>query len=137
MTRKINNRLVLCNSLYEKGLVLLEKGEYEQIEVLLEEVKPLSQSLGNQDLIFNVCQLEIQLLIRQGKKEKALTLIEKLLKKHFAGSERAAILFLQQQVTLNPAVRDEALALFENLYAATPKFLYQQRINALKAAKTS
>ncbi len=132
LTREINNKLVLGSSLAEKSLVLIDSGHLEESRIIFKEARALAIDLGNPDLLLEIKLLGLRIASKEGKKEEVLEEIRKALPETTGKAEKAAFFFLAFETGPNPDNHKQALALYRELFAQTPKYLYQQRIAQLE-----
>lgn len=130
LTLKIDNKLVLGYSLVEKADVLLAIKEIEAAEKLYHEAIKVANPLGNPELIFETHRLQATILIAQTKNAEAMSVLQKLLSSAEDAEERAAIYYEMSKV--DKQYQQSALALYKDLYKATPKYLYTERIKELE-----
>ena len=133
VTRMIDNKLVLGSSLYEKGLVLLALNRLEALKPVAEEAQSIAEALGNPDLIFETRMLLAKQAHAHGNREEALQSLENLLREVEELEQEAAIYY--ELFRLLPGVetyQKEARRRYEELYASTPKHLFQVRLEALR-----
>ncbi len=133
--RKTNNRLVLASSLMEKSMVLLEMDEAAQLETTVLEATSLAESLGNPELSVDTQLLQARILARKQDFHAALTILQNLLHHtELPPDQEAAIYYERFRISEKDVeARDLARALYEQLYAESPKFLYQIRCQELRA----
>lgn len=132
LTREINNKLVLGSSLAEKSLVLIDSGQLEESRIIFEEALALAIDLGNPDLLLEIKLLGLRIAKKEGKKEEVLEEIRMALPDAAGKAEKAAFHFLAFETDPNPENHRQALDLYRELFAQTPKYLYQQRIAQLE-----
>jgi predicted ATPase/class 3 adenylate cyclase len=131
VTRQINNKLVLGGSLFEKGLTLLKMGRLQAAREAYAEALQLARELGNPDLLFDVQLLELRIYHEEGAIDKLTAPLEALLAEAEEVSQRAELHYIAYRVFGRKEDREKAQAYFERLYAATPKYVYQKRLEAL------
>jgi tetratricopeptide (TPR) repeat protein len=133
VTRSIGNKLVLGLSLVEKGTVLLETADKETLIRVTQEAQALAQDLGNPDLVFEAELLAAKVMIQQEQFEGAKKHLLDL-QKQFEEIDQQAPTFFELSLIEpeNETYRKEALRLYETLYEATPRFIYQSRIRSLQ-----
>lgn len=132
VTRKINNKLVLGFSLVEKGLALLRQENVEAAAKIQEETTTLANELGNPDLIFQAKIFSAQLLAMQDKPQAAETLLHFLLQTESEPDKEAALHYeLFQLLPGQQNHQQEALRLYRQLYEATPRYSFRERIEQL------
>jgi predicted ATPase/class 3 adenylate cyclase len=132
-SRQMGNRLVLGYSLIEKGQVHLEKGEIGPATLLYEEGRNIAIGLGNADLTFEADILKARILMADGRRTEALSLLTQLI--HLARNEReeASANFEIRQVADHPTKYYlRALELYRDMFARTPQHLYKLRIETLE-----
>lgn len=136
VTRKINNRLVLGNTLVEKGIVLMEMGRVEGLEDIIREALQTAEGLGNPELIFDAKILAAKYENKKGNTEQAIRILQAIYGQQLIPSQQAAINFeLYQLIPEEEAYRRRALELYQELYQATPRYSYKIRLAALEAGK--
>ncbi|MCB0594567.1 MAG: tetratricopeptide repeat protein [Phaeodactylibacter sp.] len=134
VTRKINNRLVLGASLVEKGVVLMELGQMEGLEAIIEEALQIADALGNPDLIFDARILAAKYEHKKGNTEQALQMLQALNVEDFSSDRHAAVNFeLFLLLPDDARYGSHALELYEKLYQETPRYSYKIRLEALRA----
>jgi tetratricopeptide (TPR) repeat protein len=132
-SREMGNRLVLGNSLLEKGLVHLTAGDISPARQLLEEGRDIGLALGNNDLTFGANILRAQILQAEGNRPEALRQLNQLLALARSDREEAGVHFELRRVADQPSVhRERALALYRELYARSPLYLFSLRIDELE-----
>ena len=131
VSRQINNRLVLGESLVEKGKPLLAQEKFEEAIAIQKEALKLSKQLGNPNLLFDAKLLGARVASTTGKKEKANKILSTLLEKIDTPKEKAAIFYELYQIDKQTIYRDNALKLYQKLYDETPQFIFKQRIQKL------
>lgn len=132
LSREINNKLVLGYSLNEKATVLLVLGKLKESKAIYEEALSLASELGNPDLQLEVKLLGLRIAKAEGHGEEALEGIRAAIKASSSKAEKAAFHFLAFEISPAPEDHFRALSLYRDLYAQTPKYLYQQRIAQLE-----
>lgn len=133
VTRRIGNKLVLGFSLVEKGTVLLEDPMLGNLAEVSAEAHEIATELGNPDLLFEAEMLSAKTLIHRAEFEAAKAKLEELQASSQETAHQADTYF--ELALIYPEIekyRVEALRLYEELYADTPRFLYQERIRILK-----
>ena len=132
VSRDIGARLVLGFSLVEKGTVLLETGDWEQLRLADEEAAIIANALGNPDLVFEADLLRAKSLIAQHQADQATELLQKLLRRRLNADQEAPVYFeLYRANPQNLEYAQKAKMLYEHLYQATPRFLYKTRIDQI------
>lgn len=132
VTRRIDNKLVLGNSLVEKGLVLIELGRMEELRVVCTEALALANQLGNPDLLFSARLLYAYANAKMGEEERSNQLLNELLTGDINKEQKADV--FHQLSMLHPhrdTYRQEALKLYQALFSETPKHSYKVRISKL------
>jgi tetratricopeptide (TPR) repeat protein len=133
VTRKINNRLVLGASLVEKGVLLMELGQLESLETIIEEALLVAESLGNPDLIFDAKILAAKYEHKKGNTGQAVQMLHTLNAKDLSSDKYAAVNFeLFLLLPDDARYGSRALELYEKLYQETPRYSYKVRIKQLK-----
>lgn len=135
VTRKIDNRLVLCASLLEKGAVLIALNRITDLVTTGKEAIQIARELGNPDLIFESRLLEARILHIQQHTHAAQAELNALSFQDALSTEQyAAIEFERHRIdATDEAARAKAIAYYEKLYSATPRYLYRMRLDLLKA----
>lgn len=133
VARSIGNKLVLGNSLVEKGAVLLEAKDHEALRNMVTEALHIAEDLGNPDLLFEARLLQAQTLAAEGQAKGAQSILLDLLTGALGKDQHAAIYYelyrIQPADTTN---KKKARSLYEELYAATSRFTYQERLQELR-----
>ncbi|CAH1000664.1 hypothetical protein LEM8419_01798 [Neolewinella maritima] len=137
IARTTNNRLVLGASLYEKGQVLLADGQLDAVKSVEQEALQLAEDLGNPDVLFGARLLHARCLVAYDAANypRAQRVIQKLLKVKTITREQEAEAHLtcyQLSGEADQEARERALALYETLYAETPKFIYNHYLSMLR-----
>ncbi len=130
VARKIDNRLVLGESLVEKGKPLLAQGKIEEAMAIQKEALKLAKQLGNPNLLFEVHILGVRVTATKDKKEASFILKE-LLHDIEAPIQRAALFYELYKLEKHSDYRQNALQLYQELYNETPQFIFKQRIQHL------
>ena len=137
IARGTNNRLVLCSSLEEKGRVLLADGQYEALKVVEEEAMAIAREIGNPEVVVGTSILHAQALVAYSPNnlEEALTILRDILEDDSTTDEqRAHAYYVRYELSgfSDHESRDNALQLYEELFAKTPKFIYNHNIEQLR-----
>jgi tetratricopeptide (TPR) repeat protein/class 3 adenylate cyclase len=133
VTRKINNKLVLGCSLVEKAAVLIELNKQEELSAAAQEALELAAVLENPDLHFEATMLKAKIIFLQNKPEQAKKVVLNLLEKKLSRQQKAAAFFeLYMFDDAKKDYRNQALALYRELYASTPKYLFKHRKKLLE-----
>jgi tetratricopeptide (TPR) repeat protein/class 3 adenylate cyclase len=137
IARTTNNRLVLAASLYEKGQVLLADGQLEDLREVEEEALNLAEELRNPDVRFGARLLRARALVAQdpARCEEALQLINTLLETDPLTEEQRAeanLTIYEISGKTDEDARIRALERYEQLYRATPKFIYNYHLATLR-----
>lgn len=132
VTRDIGNKLVLGFSLVEKGNVLLSMNDFEHAKTTMEEALEIAKELGNPDLIFEANVLSAKVAHLAGEKIEANAILNELLKNNLDKKEAADVHFEMSKIDGNDASKNQALALYKELYAETPHHLFKLRIKELE-----
>jgi len=133
VTRKISHKIVLCASLIEKGLVLIKLQRIKELLPVEQEALALAEELGNPELLFDAHALEIRALHLNGKTAEALLRLNDLQRQPLTQEQTAEASYLRYRLLpADEVARQQAIRYFEELSAATPYFLYQQRLETLK-----
>lgn len=132
ISRKIKNKLILANSLTEKAQTLIAMNDFDAPQPLLEEAKQIAEDLGNEDLLFQIQLLDIQLIHQQKGKQAALHLLDTLMKETIQTENLANLNFLLQKIDPSHTIaRTKALEFYQQLHQKTPKYIYKKRIQLL------
>ena len=136
IARTTNNRLVLCSSLEEKGRVLLADGQLEALKEVEEEAISIAERIGNPEVMIGTRILHAQALAAYEPQsiETALLQLEQVINdKDISDEQRAHAYLVCYELSgyLDQDARNHALALYEKLYAKTPKFIYNHHIELL------
>ncbi|MEM0993955.1 MAG: tetratricopeptide repeat protein [Bacteroidota bacterium] len=138
VTREIDQKLVLGMSLVEKGRTLLMWGKLEALQAIEKEAIELAENLGNPDLIYEATILAARSASVTGKQQTAIELISSLLKYYPELHQQATTYYVLAQIEPEQISHKEiALQLYQQLYEATPKFIYKRRIEKLKSIGTA
>lgn len=140
IARETNNRLVLGSSLREKGQVLLADNQPEALRQVETEALAIAEELKNPDLLFNARLLHARCLVAYdpSNTDTALGIISDLLDDTEILPEQMAEAYLTQ-FRISGGIDDEAramsLALYEQLYAETPKYIYNYYLSILRGER--
>ena len=132
LSRKINNKLILGESLVEKGEALIGAGQLKQAKVIHEEALDIIERLGNRDLIYRAKIFSAELAQATGDNEKAKNILRELAKTYTSNYEIANINYFLFKTTGNERYKKKALDRYQNLYSETPLYLFEERIKELK-----
>ena len=133
VTRKINNKLVLGESLLEKGRVYVKLKNALPMPAIIQEAFELAEELGNEELLFETEILNARVMALNGEKTDALEVLTKLLQKELSKEDKANILYEISKLKENNS--DEAnlaQVMYKELYAKTANYLYSYRLDRLK-----
>jgi predicted ATPase/class 3 adenylate cyclase len=132
--REMGNRLVLGYSLIEKGLVHIQAGEVAMARQYVEEGRDIALALGNSELTFGANILRAQVIIAEGNRIEALRQLQQMLGMARTEREEAAVHFELRRVADNPTPHHtRALALYRQMYARTPHYVFKIRLEELGA----
>ena len=131
VSRQIDNRLVLGESLVEKGKPLLALGRIDDAHKAQQEALKIAKNLGNPNLLFEVRILGAKVAATHKDLKEATFTLKELLLDVASPKEKAAIFYELYQVDKNSAYRQNALQLYQKLYDETPQFIFKQRIQQL------
>jgi predicted ATPase/class 3 adenylate cyclase len=132
VTRTIGNKSVLGFSLTEKGAVLVETGALSELSSIVQEALDVALELGNPDLLFEAQILSAKSFRLYGNNAQAQTTLKGLLSKPLQKSQQAAVYAeLYRLLPHEKSYRDKALKLYQELYAATPKFVFKKQMDML------
>nr|WP_256534305.1 tetratricopeptide repeat protein [Lewinella sp. JB7] len=139
IARTTNNRLVLGSSLYEKGLVLLADGQLEAVKKVEREALEVAEDLGNPDVLFGARLLHARCLVAYAPENipEAEEIIKNLLTSDTLTVEQEAEAYFAYYTISggkDTESRRRALSLYEQLYAETPKFVYNHYLSQLRQA---
>lgn len=133
VTRKIDNRLVLCASLIEKGAVLIALNRLDEVVQTGRDAAQIARELGNPDLIFESRLLEARIQHLHGHTQLALAELNGLeFQDGLTDDHLAAVLY--ERALIDPAnqrARRQARERYEQLYDRTPRYLYRARLDML------
>ena len=138
IARETSNRLVLGSSLVEKGTVLLQDQQFEALRPVEQEALALAEELGNPDLLFEARLLHARSRAAGDEgiqSDRALRTISQLLDRQDLDAEQEARAYLARYEIsggIDEEARQLALALYEQLYRETPKFIYNYHLSALR-----
>lgn len=137
VTRSIGNKLVLGFSLTEKGAVLIETGALAELDAVVRDALAIAMELGNPDLLFEAQILSAKSLRLYGNKQQAQVTLKGLLAKPLQKSQQAAVYAeLYRLLPHEKTYPEKALKLYQELYAATPKFSFKKQIETLTNVKS-
>ncbi|MEN0002537.1 MAG: tetratricopeptide repeat protein [Bacteroidota bacterium] len=135
VTRRISNKLVLGFSLVEKGEVLIALRELEALQLVQSEALEIAKELKNPDLLFQALILKAKVQQLLGDKMAAQATLKEVLHTAETKGQKAEVCFeLSELFPEKATYKEDALALYQDLYRETPKFNYKQRIEALLQA---
>lgn len=129
VTRNIGNKLVLGYSLVEKATVLLSINKVEKARKNQKEATDLAKELKHPDLQFDAKLISAKIDVAEGQTAKAKKGLTKLLKDESSEEQKAVLLY--ELYKIDPNYQAEALAIYEKLYARTPRYVFKLRIDAL------
>jgi len=133
IARSIGNKLVLGSSLVEKGAVLLKARDHDALLHVVNEAFATAKDLGNPDLLFEAQLLQAQAKAAAGEPEEAQKVLHNLLTGALSKDQQAAIFYeLHHIQPSGGAHKQKAKKLYEELYAATPRFTYEERLQELR-----
>ncbi len=131
LSRLINNKLVLGESLVEKGEALIEAGRIDKAQIFHQEAILMIENLGNPDLIFKAKIFSAKLAFAMEEKEKAQQILQNLVKEYTSDFELGNIYFWLYKITQVDNYKIKSLAKYQKLYAETPLYLFEERIKEL------
>ena len=131
VSRLINNKLVLGESLVEKGEALIESNRIEEAQQFQREAIVMVEDLGNPDLIFKTKIFSAKLAFAMKEKEKAQQILHKLAKEYTSDFEQGNIYFWLYKITQQDIYKNKSLAKYQKLYVETPLYLFEERIKEL------
>ena len=139
IARSTNNRLVLGASLYEKGQVLLADGQLEALRTVEQEALDVAEDLGNPDVRFSARLLHARCLVAYDPADypAARDILTELIASDTLTTEQLAeanLAVYELSGQQDAEARTTALELYEKLYAETPKFVYKNHLESLRAA---
>ena len=120
--------------LLQKSLLLLEQGRIGKARTTLREVQTLARELQHQSFLFASRILEAKLQAAAGERQAAMGALQHLLAEANTPDQQAETLYEMWKVSGDPAWAERALAALIERYAATPRAIYQKRIDELRAA---
>ena len=132
VTRSIGNKLVLGFSLTEKGAVLIEMGNLEELASVVEEALSIAYELKNPDLLFEAKILSARKHHLLNEITTVQAILDELLEKPLQKAQQAAVYVELFKVSADKAHKDKALALYRELYADTPKYNFKKQIEMLE-----
>ena len=137
IARSTDNRLVLASSLEEKGRVLLASEQLDTLKEVEEEALEKAEELGNPDLRHNALLLHARSLAAYDPKniDSSLEKIREILSdEDLSKEQRASAHLCIHQISggLDEEARLESLRLYEQLFAQTPKYIYNYHISSLR-----
>ncbi len=133
VTRAIGNRLVLGLSLAEKGTVLLETGNWAELDKVSAEARTLADELDQPELYYEAELLLAKKLHSQGRQDEAKAVLETLAKEDYLSRDQMAAVYFELH-RLDPEDREltnQTHAMYSDLVARTPKFTYRVRVEKL------
>jgi tetratricopeptide (TPR) repeat protein/class 3 adenylate cyclase len=133
ITRKIGNKLVLGFSLIEKGAVLIETGDLQALEAVTSEALALAETLGNPDLQFEAQLISARHYMADQNTERAKAILQQL--QQYARTPARQATIYAELFRLQPndtQLRARALQLYEEAYAATPRYSFKKQIELLQ-----
>lgn len=131
--RDMGNRLVLGNSIIEKGIVHLQAGDIAAARMLHDEGRDIAVALGNADLTFGANILRAQILAAEGNALEAQRQLQQILNLARTEREEAAVHFELRKVVDPPTLHHHrALSLYKELYQRTPQYFYKMRLDELE-----
>jgi len=134
ITKKIGNKLVLGFSLIEKGAVLIETGALEELNGVVQEALSVAIDLGNPDLLFESQILSAKSFRLHGNNAQAQVALKGLLSKPLQKQKKAMVYAeLYKVLPHEKSYRENALVLYRELYAATPKYIFKKQIEMLES----
>ncbi|WP_116127130.1 tetratricopeptide repeat protein [Lewinella sp. IMCC34183] len=138
IARSTNNRLVLGASLYEKGQVLLADNKLEAVREVEREALELAEDLGNPDVLFGARLLHARCLVAYDRAnyEQSRQILRELIDSERLTTEQLAeanLVVYRLSEKKDTEARQTALELYDKLYAETPKFIYNNNLEALRA----
>ena len=140
IARSTDNRLVLGSSLEEKGRVLLADGQLEALRAVESEAIAVAEDINNPDLLVGARLLHARALAAYDPHnlETALAEVDRVLTTEDLDEEQVANAYLTRYRIsggLDDEARQKALDLFEGLYRATPKFIYNYNLSMLRGER--
>ena len=135
IARNIKNRLVLGASLVELGAVYIETQDFQALKQVSTEALTIGEELGNAELLFEAKVLSARCYSFDGRAKEA----EQLLNEAIFSTEEKDLLaygyFQMWRIAPEDAkAYQKALALYEELYERTPKYIFRERLAELKRA---
>ena len=120
--------------LLQKSSLLLEQGRIDKARTTLSEGQTLAQELQQHSSLFKSRIMEAKLQAAAGEREVALQALQHLLTEATPPDQQAEMLYELWTVSNDQAWGERALAALIERYAATPRAVYQKRIDELRAA---
>jgi tetratricopeptide (TPR) repeat protein len=117
--------------LLPKATILLDQGEREAAEILLNRVRPLQTRSGDNPIVLRLRLLEARIAHTGGRSQAAREILASLEAHPERPSDPALIQYELFQVTRSREHAELALTLFEKLAADTPDVRYQERSREL------
>lgn len=137
VTRKIGNKLVLGFSLSEKGTVLIETANLDELDKVAAESLSIAHELGNPDLLFEAEMLAAKSLRLRGKHEEAKAKLNNLLEGKLHEAQEAAVYAeLTRLAPENAKMKQKALELYQHLYEETPRYTFKKQLELLEHMKS-
>jgi class 3 adenylate cyclase/tetratricopeptide (TPR) repeat protein len=131
LARMINNKLILGESLVEKGEALIEAGRIDEAQTFHQEAILMIENLGNLDLIFKAKIFSAKLAFAKKEEDKAEQILQDLVKEYTSDVELGDVYFWLYKITQQDNYKNESFTLYRKLYAETPLYLFEKRIKEL------
>jgi len=113
-------------------MVLIETGDLQALQKVMQEALQLSEELGNPDLVFEARLLEAKTQAANRQTDKAMAQLHRLLDRPLSADQEASVYFeLFRNAPEELQYRDRALQLYRKLYDATPRYVFLMRIEQL------
>ena len=130
-SRSIDNKLVLASSLIEKAQALMASERNDEALDALREGHFIAGEIGHEGLLFSQKLLRARIYAQNGESDRAEELLGNIKTEDLDREQIAELNFLHYELKKDEAYRNTALSIYRDLFATTPKFIYQQRIDEL------
>ena len=140
IARTTNNLLVLGSSLEEKGRVLLADNQLDSLREVESEAMKIAAEINNPDLLVGVRLLHARSLAAYDARnlDAALGEVDAVLDTEDISEEQTAEAYLARYRIsggIDEVAKTEALNRYEQLYRATPKFIYNYNLSILRGER--
>jgi tetratricopeptide (TPR) repeat protein len=131
--KEIDNKILIIASLVEKGEVLLATAQTELVKEVIHEADACNLSTEHHLLHFDIELLKCKLAVVEKNEALARNLLENLQPLAKTNIELAAISYIYYKLDPSDAFHQKkSIELYQNLFAQTPKYLYQLRLKKLQ-----